>query len=120
AREGGKQALRTTPRPGRPPKLSEAERFDELPELLSRGAEHFGFRGQVWTRKRVRKLIKAEFEVTYDVSQIGRILAQIGWSRQKPVHRAARRSDEAIERWKEEDWPRIKKKPQKKTERSCS
>ena len=58
AREGGKEALKTSPRPGRPPKLSEEERSEELPSLLEKGPEHFGFRGDVWTRKRVRKIIK--------------------------------------------------------------
>ena len=84
AREGGKEALKTSPRPGRPPKLSEKKRTERLPELLEKGPEHFGFRGEVWTRKRVREVIKEEFGVEYDVSQVGRILDQIGWSRQKP------------------------------------
>ena len=66
AREGGKEALKTEPRPGRPPKLSEEERTEKLPSLLEKGLlekgpEHFGFRGEVWTRKRVRKIIKEEF-----------------------------------------------------------
>jgi transposase len=109
AREGGKEALKTSPRPGRPPKLSEKKRTERLPELLEKGPEHFGFRGEVWTRKRVREVIKEEFGVEYDVSQVGRILDQIGWSRQKPTRRSDRRDEEAIEEWKEEEWPRIKK-----------
>ena len=84
AREGGKEALKTSPRRGRPPKLSEKKRTEELPFLLEEGPERFGFRGEVWTRKRVRKVIKEEFGIEYDVSQVGRILDQIGWSRQKP------------------------------------
>ena len=109
AREGGKEALKTEPRPGRPPKLSEEERTEELPSLLEKGPEHFGFRGEVWTRKRVRKVIKEKFKVEYDVSQVGRILDQIGWSRQKPDHRSDKRDGKEIEEWKEEEWPRIKK-----------
>ena len=61
AREGGKEALKTSPRPGRPPKLTEEQRSEELPSLLEKGPEHFGFRGDVWTRKRVREVIKEEF-----------------------------------------------------------
>ena len=61
AREGSKEALKTSPRPGRPPKRSEEQRSEELPSLLEKGPEHFGFRGEVWTRKRVRKVIKEEF-----------------------------------------------------------
>lgn len=116
AREGGKEALKTEPRSGRPPKLSEKERTEKLPELLEKGPEHFGFRGEVWTRKRVRKLIKEEFGAEYDVSQVGRILDQIGWSRQKPDHRSDKRDEEAIEKWKEEEWPSVKKKPRRRTE----
>ena len=109
AREGGKEALKTSPRPGRPRKLSEEERTEKLPSLLEKGPEHFGFRGEVWTRKRVREVIKEEFGVEYDVSQVGRILGQIGWSRQKPDHRSDKRDEEAIEEWKNQEWPRIKK-----------
>ena len=108
AREGGKEALKTALRPGRPPKLSEKERTEELPQLLEKGPEHFGFRGEVWTRRRVRSVIKTHFGVAYDVSQVGRILNQIGWSRQKPDRRSDRR-DEEIRRWKSEEWPRVKK-----------
>ena len=61
AREGSKEALKTSPRPGRPPKLSEEEWTEKLPSLLEKGPEHFGFRGDVWTRKRVREVIKEEF-----------------------------------------------------------
>jgi len=109
AREEGKEALKTSPRPGRPPRLSDEERSEELPSLLEKGPEHFGFRGEVWTRKRVRKLIKEEFDVEYDVSQVGRILGRIGWSRQKPDHRSDKRDEKEIEEWKEEEWPRVKK-----------
>ena len=109
AREEGKEALKTSPRPGRPLKLSEEERTERLPSLLEKGPEHFGFRGEVWTRKRVRKVIKEKFKVEYDVSQVGRILDQIGWSRQKPDHRSDKRDEKEIEEWKEEEWPRIKK-----------
>ena len=90
AREGGKEALKTSPRPGRPPKLSEKQRTGKLPSLLEKGPEHFGFRGEVRTRKRVREVteeegvIREEVGTECDVSQVGRTLDQIGWSRQKP------------------------------------
>ncbi|MCS4201684.1 transposase [Salinibacter ruber] len=90
AREGSKEALKTSPRPGRPPKLSEMQRTGKLPSLLEKGPEHFGFRGEVRTRKRVgevteeEEVIEEEFGAECDISQVGRILGQIGWSRQKP------------------------------------
>jgi transposase len=52
AREGGVEALRRHPPPGPTPKLT-AEQLAHLPQVLERGAEAYGYRGQVWTTKRV-------------------------------------------------------------------
>jgi transposase len=108
-REGGVEGLRHRPPPGATARLSSAQR-DQLLELLARGAESFGFQGDVWTQPRVAALIRDWFGVSYDPSQVGRILKACSWSRQKPVHRATQRNEEAIRRWKEERWPEIKKR----------
>src|SRR5256886_16453567 len=54
AKEQGEQALRHQPSPGATPKLSPEQRA-QLPALLAKGAEAFGFRGQVWTTERVAR-----------------------------------------------------------------
>jgi transposase len=110
AREGGVEGLRHRPPPGAPPRLSPEQR-SQLLELLAQGAEALGFRGDVWTQPRVATLIRDWFGVSYDPSQVGRILKAGGWSSQKPVHRATQRNEEAIRRWREERWPKIKKRP---------
>ena len=56
-------------------------------------------------------MIKREFGVSYHADHIGRLLRAIGWSVQKPIERATERNDAAIERWRSEKWPAIKKKP---------
>lgn len=56
----GPEALRHHSSPGAPPRLSPEQRT-QLPGLLARGAEAFGFRGQVWTAARVAQMIKREF-----------------------------------------------------------
>jgi len=109
-REGGIEALRRRKVPGAPPKLTSQQR-SHLPELLAQGGQAFGFRGDLWTQPRVAELVRRQFGVSYHPSQIGRILRACGWSRQKPVHRASQRDEAAIQRWREEEWPRIKKKP---------
>jgi transposase len=115
-REGGSEALRNQPKSGAPRRLSE-EQLGRLPALLKSGAEHFGFRGEVWTRKRVASLIEREFGVRYSPRHVGRLLKAIRWSSQKPVERASQRDEEAIERWRIETWPELQKKPSKKGER---
>jgi transposase len=101
--------LRHQPPPGATARLSPAQR-DQLLELLTQGAEAFGFQGAVWTQPRVATLIRDRFGVSYDPSQVGRILKACGWSSQQPVHRATQRDEAAIRRWREERWPQIKKR----------
>jgi transposase len=60
AREGGVEALKRQPAPGALPRLSEHQRA-KVPELLERGAEAHGFRGEAWTCERVAKVIRREF-----------------------------------------------------------
>jgi transposase len=108
AREGGVDALRRRPPPGASRRLS-PEQLTRLPALLQRGAEAFGFRGQVWTRARVAVVIRFEFGVSYHPVHVGRLLKAIRWSPQKPMRRARQRDDAAMARWREETWPTIKK-----------
>jgi transposase len=86
----GPAALCHHPSPGAPPKLR-PEQLAHLPELLARGAEAFGFRGQVWTAARVAQVIKREFGVRYHPTHCGRLLSAIKHSRQKPETRAPAR-----------------------------
>jgi transposase len=112
-REGGPEALRTQPKSGAPRRLSD-EQVGRLPSLLQQGAEHFGFRGEVWTRRRVASVIERELGVRYSLTHVGRLLKALRWSSQKPVERAEQRDEAAIERWRTETWPELQKKPRKK------
>ena len=109
-REGGVEALKRRVAPGPPPKLTDEQR-DQLPALLARGAEAFGFRGEVWTAKRVTTVIRREFGVRYHPNHVGKLLRAAGWSVQKPVRRASQRDEAAIEAWYAERWPALKRGP---------
>lgn len=113
ATTGGPQALLHRKPPGLRPKLP-PEKWPSLLQLLGQGPGAWGFRGEVWTEPRIAEVVRREFGVSYHPSQIGRILKQCHWSRQKPVRRAHQRDEEAIKNWKEEQWPLLKKKPVKK------
>jgi transposase len=107
---GGVEALKRRPAPGARPRLSE-EQWMKLPELLERGAEAHGFRGEVWTCERVAIVIRREFGVSYHPAHVSRLLKALRQSLQKPQRRANQRDEEAIERWKEKRWPSLKKGP---------
>jgi transposase len=105
----GKAALYERKHPGPQPRLSQ-EQLEQLPALLERGAEAYGFRGEVWTCKRVAQVIAREFGVTYTPQHVGNLLRKLGWSRQKPMKRASQRDEGAIDSWREETWPALKKR----------
>src|SRR4051794_5790996 len=89
-REGGKDALRARPVPGRPPTLS-GEQMRRLYTLIA-GADprqlEFGF--ALWTRDMVRTLIRREFKVSLSAVSVGRLLRTLGLSPQRPLWRAWR------------------------------
>ena len=117
AREEGPEALRHRPRPGAPCRLT-AEQLARLLTLLHRGAEAYGFRGQVWTCGRIAAVIHQEFGISYHAVHVGRLLKAIRWSPQKPVRRARQRDDVAITRWREDTWPALKRGHKPKGKRS--
>ena len=109
-RLGGAAALEPKPHPGRPAKLTSPQR-DRLRQRLLAGPRAAGFLTELWTCARVAELVRLEFGVSYHPDHLGRILHDLGFSPQKPQRRAAERNEAAIERWRSQDWPRIKKRP---------
>jgi transposase len=105
----GEKALLSRPHSGRPPELTSAEKH-LIPEFLSHGAEAYGFRGEVWTCPRVRKVIEWEFGVSYHKSHVARVLKELKWTPQMPVERAAQRDEGAITQWRSEVWAEMKKR----------
>jgi len=115
AEQGGEEALYARRGGGPLPRLSQ-DQLGRLPVLLEQGAEHFGFRGEVWTRARVATLIEREWGVRYSTVHVGRLLKAIRWSSQKPMKRASQRNEAAIEQWRAVRWPELVKKPSRKDE----
>lgn len=79
-----------------------------IPDFLSHGAEAYGSRGDVCTRRRITEVIKRDFGVSYSKSQVSRLLKKLGWNPQVPSTRAIQRDEEAIEYWRIEVWPDLK------------
>jgi transposase len=109
ARHGGPEALRARPAPGRPPKLTTAQKR-LIPEFLWHGPEAYGFRGHVWTRARIARVIEEEFGIRYHKAHVGRLLQELHWTPQVPIRRAIQRDEQAIARWREEVWPDLQRR----------
>jgi transposase len=109
ARSGGPKALRARSRPGRPPKLTPAQKR-LIPELLWHGAEAYGFRGEVWTCARIAQVIGEEFGARYHKDHVGRLLRELHWTPQVPIRRAIQRDEEAIRHWRDDVWPELQRR----------
>jgi len=106
--EGGPAALTAKPVPGRPRKLQNRE-CRRLLDLLLKGAMSYGYPNELWTLKRIARVILREFGVRYHPNHVWRVLRQLRWSCQVPERRPVQRDEEAVEHWKRYRWAHIKK-----------
>lgn len=112
-RKRGDDALRAKPHPGAPPKLNKRQ-LARLEKMLLQGPRKHGWTTELWTLSRVVELIERQFHVRYDPSGVWHLLNRMGWSAQKPERRARERDETAIAAWREQQWPRIKKRASKR------
>lgn len=94
---------------GNTPALDE-EQLDDLGRVLDAEARASGFETDGWTQKRVAKVISQRYGVNHHPSHISRILAKIGFTRQKPIDKDYRQEAEDVRQWREETLPALKKK----------
>jgi transposase len=112
ARCTGVDALRSHASPGHPAQLTHAQK-QMIPEFLWYGAEAYGFRGDVWTCRRVVQVIAWELGVSYHKDHVSRLLRELNWTPQVPLKRAIQRDEAAIERWRSEVWPELRRQAQR-------
>lgn len=108
-RRKGDNGLRPVPIPGRPCRLSLAQKR-ALAATLLKGALAQGYRTDLWTLERIAQLIRKRFRVQYHPNHVWWLLRGMGWSSQRPERRALQRDEPTIARWKRETWPHIKKR----------
>jgi transposase len=110
-RQGGRAALRSAGRVGRPAKLSTAQ-LAKVEKALTKGAEANGYVADVWTLPRVAEVIERLTGVAYHPGYVWYILRkQLRWSWQRPARKAMERDEAAIEQWVQQRWPQLKKEP---------
>jgi len=109
-RKSGDGALRSRKAAGRPPMLTEKQRAKVRGWICGHDPRQYGFDFGLWTRKIVSALIDEKFGKTIGVTAVGRLLAQLEITPQKPLRRAYERDPAAIERWTETDYPKLRKR----------
>jgi transposase len=109
--QGGVDALRSRGPTGPDPKVS-AVQLAEIEQALLKGAMANGFDTDLWTLERVAVVITQLTGVRHHPGHVWVILRhRLGWTLQRPERRASERDEQAIARWVQQEWPRVKKGP---------
>jgi transposase len=108
-KRAGLHALKAKPVPGRPATLTKAQK-ERLAKLIEKGPRAAGYFNELWTIKRITRLIKDYFRVSYHPGHVWRIVRSLGFSPQRPIRFAIQRDNHEIAHWISYTWPRIKKK----------
>lgn len=103
----GERALVSRPATGRPCKLSPTQQALVFRWINGKDPRQYGLDFGLWTRQIAATLIEQKFGVRLGVTAVGRVLARLGLSPQKPLQRAYQRDPKAIERWQRETYPGI-------------
>ena len=103
----GLDALRSRKGTGRPAKLTKSQQRRVFRWINGKDPRQYGFDFGLWTRKVVAELISDKFAIELSLASVGKLLADVGLTPQKPLMRAYERDPEAIEAWKRETYPSI-------------
>src|SRR3984893_9147168 len=109
----GLRALRSRKGTGRPRRLAPKQEQQLFRWINGKDPRQHGFDFGLWTRLVVRKLIADKFGANLGVTAVGKLLAKLGLTPQKPLKRAYERDPAAIEAWKRDSYPSIAKRARK-------
>lgn len=82
------RALASRPATGRPCKLTPAQQSQAFRWISGKDPRQYGLDFGIWTRQIAATLIEQKFGVHLGVTAVGRMLARLGLTPQKPLQRA--------------------------------
>jgi transposase len=104
-RTGGLNALRSAGPTGQAPRLSDAQ-LAAIDQALRQGAGAHGFDTDHWTLARITTVIERLTGIGYHPGHVWKLLRhRLHYRLQRPARRAVERDEQAIARWRAEDWP---------------
>src|SRR5256712_4474812 len=108
--EEGMEALVEKIAQGPEPKLSEKQRQQVKRWILGKDPRQFGFDFGLWSRRIVQTLIAERMRIDLGLTAVGRLLASLDITPQKPLRRAYERDPKMVALWLKETYPKLKKR----------
>jgi transposase len=107
-RRGGRgDPLLSSKGTGRPPKLTGKQERQVFRWINGKDPRQYGFDFGLWTRQIVAALIAERFAIELSLASVGKLLANLNLTPQKPLKRAYERDPAAIEAWKRKIYPQL-------------
>jgi transposase len=112
-RAGGWHGLKAKPLAGRPRKLSGEQLRWIYDTVTMRNPLQLQFPFALWTRAMIVTLIWRQWRIQLSKASVGRLLAQMGLSPQRPLYRAFQQNPSLVEKWLKEEFPKLRARAQR-------
>jgi len=104
----GLAALASSKAAGPKPKLTERQAQQVRRWIVGKDPRQYGFDFGLWTRRIVAALLQDKFGISMGLTAVGRLLARLQITPQRPLRRAYERDPAAIRQWLDVDYPQLR------------
>src|SRR5216117_1934598 len=108
--DAGMEALVEKIAQGPQPKLTQKQRQQVKRWILGKDPRQYGFDFGLWSRRIVRELLEEKLGIELGLTAVGRLLASLDITPQKPLRRAYERDPQRVALWLKETYPKLKKR----------
>jgi len=94
-------------------KMSDQQKQRVKRWILGKDPRQYGFDFGLWTRRIVQQLIQEKMGIELCLTSVGKLLASLDITPQKPLRRAYERDPKAVKLWLEQTYPGLKRRAKK-------